>query len=509
MFQVILWAVLNLFLLTGVFISGLLSCFLKDRARLVAVDSLLILSTLMIAAFMSASFLPKEFIKGKSAQAFATEPVQQSDLVVNGLNESSYLDDLPEPLHSWVSFEVGMGLKKALDDVENKVKTLLDKYPNEPALASRLAIILHSENKNAEPVFEKYYKAGGKPDSLLDSLRELYNKPESTNEKKYISIFQTKLPHEWYQQTALIDVYKISDDTALEAAYADRKVSSMQWRNKYTIYLVVRNLFALLGIFAIAWFLRANKILSQPIPLTTEFRRMYACLISVLFAQVIVAAFAAIALGLSSTISHRPIAAGSYKFVMTAALVVSGVCFSFLIVYLLICRPQSISIWQTFVRSAEKLKAREIMIICAGGFCSMSCLSLLARYTVRLIPGIGESTNSAMIEILNAFFSGSAFSICWSIFLACFVAPLTEELLFRGLVFGWLRYKTGVVPAIIGSSISFSLYHFDPNGFLQYFVMGVVFSSIYERTRNLWICAAVHGLWNFWVVVSVWWLTVH
>jgi membrane protease YdiL (CAAX protease family) len=79
------------------------------------------------------------------------------------------------------------------------------------------------------------------------------------------------------------------------------------------------------------------------------------------------------------------------------------------------------------------------------------------------------------------------------------VAPLVEEIVFRGMVFGWLRGRAPLVWAVVISAALFSLEHI---GFLQLtlflpiFSFGVVLAILYHHARSIWPTVLVHGTYN-------------
>jgi membrane protease YdiL (CAAX protease family) len=81
------------------------------------------------------------------------------------------------------------------------------------------------------------------------------------------------------------------------------------------------------------------------------------------------------------------------------------------------------------------------------------------------------------------------------------IAPITEELLFRGLILrGFLaRYRTST--AILVSSILFALVHVNPYQFCTAFLMGVFLAWLFLRTRSLWPCIIAHALFNLHPIV--------
>jgi membrane protease YdiL (CAAX protease family) len=83
--------------------------------------------------------------------------------------------------------------------------------------------------------------------------------------------------------------------------------------------------------------------------------------------------------------------------------------------------------------------------------------------------------------------------------LVCVVAPLAEEFFFRGYFFGALRNWRGVWPAAIITGLFFGGIHVGsaPIGFLVPLAFfGFVLCLIYDRTRSLYPCIALHCVNN-------------
>jgi hypothetical protein len=87
-----------------------------------------------------------------------------------------------------------------------------------------------------------------------------------------------------------------------------------------------------------------------------------------------------------------------------------------------------------------------------------------------------------------------------SVFLLVIVAPLTEEVMFRGLILRAFqqRFRGGV--AFLLSSMLFGLVHLNPWQFVSAFALGLMFAWWYARTRSLVPCLIGHALANAMVV---------
>jgi membrane protease YdiL (CAAX protease family) len=77
------------------------------------------------------------------------------------------------------------------------------------------------------------------------------------------------------------------------------------------------------------------------------------------------------------------------------------------------------------------------------------------------------------------------------------VAAITEEIMFRGVLYPALRARWGVTKAIVLSAAVFALAHPTlPGGFLPLWLLGVSFAIVYERRGSLWPGILMHALNN-------------
>jgi len=85
----------------------------------------------------------------------------------------------------------------------------------------------------------------------------------------------------------------------------------------------------------------------------------------------------------------------------------------------------------------------------------------------------------------------------WLVILAVVIlAPIAEEVFFRGVVFNaWLR-EGGRRWAFIGSSALFALIHASVVALLPIFLLGLALAWIYQRTGNLLAPIAMHAMVN-------------
>lgn len=80
--------------------------------------------------------------------------------------------------------------------------------------------------------------------------------------------------------------------------------------------------------------------------------------------------------------------------------------------------------------------------------------------------------------------------------LAVGVAPVAEEVVFRGYLQGVLRQLVGRVAGLAIPSLLFAGIHSHVPSYLGLFVFGMALALIYERTGNLWASVAAHAVFN-------------
>jgi uncharacterized protein len=87
---------------------------------------------------------------------------------------------------------------------------------------------------------------------------------------------------------------------------------------------------------------------------------------------------------------------------------------------------------------------------------------------------------------------------------ACLLAPLGEELLFRGALFGWLRARLGAAAAITATSVVFALVHQSPVLLPAAFVFGLGMAWVRERTGSTTPTVVAHVVNNVVLVTVAW-----
>lgn len=133
-----------------------------------------------------------------------------------------------------------------------------------------------------------------------------------------------------------------------------------------------------------------------------------------------------------------------------------------------------------------------------------------AIFLIGLVEGPAQAAARAAAEHMSdplrpvfETLSGAA-PATWLLFLLVVITPIGEEVFFRGLVYGGLRARWGVVAAAITSAVFFSAVHVQVVHALPIFVLAIILALLYERTGSLLPAIVAHGINNVVAVLAVW-----
>jgi membrane protease YdiL (CAAX protease family) len=90
---------------------------------------------------------------------------------------------------------------------------------------------------------------------------------------------------------------------------------------------------------------------------------------------------------------------------------------------------------------------------------------------------------------------GVGFAIATAILLIV-IAPVAEELFFRGFLYQAFRNSYGVGQGAILSGLVFGVIHFEFFKLVQLAILGVLLALLFERTQSLWPSIMLHAINN-------------
>lgn len=81
-------------------------------------------------------------------------------------------------------------------------------------------------------------------------------------------------------------------------------------------------------------------------------------------------------------------------------------------------------------------------------------------------------------------------------FLAVFIAPVVEEMVFRGIIYRFLCQRVNLWFGLIFTNVLFALIHLSLLRFLPLFFLGLLLSWLYEKYKDIRIAIGFHMLFN-------------
>lgn len=85
---------------------------------------------------------------------------------------------------------------------------------------------------------------------------------------------------------------------------------------------------------------------------------------------------------------------------------------------------------------------------------------------------------------------------------AGFVAPVAEEVFFRGFLQAGLENRFGTWLAILLTALVFAVIHVFPGALPPIFVLGIIFGVLRAETDSVWPCILLHGAFNALSVIA-------
>lgn len=121
-----------------------------------------------------------------------------------------------------------------------------------------------------------------------------------------------------------------------------------------------------------------------------------------------------------------------------------------------------------------------------------ACFGIITSLVFAVLYAVGQNP----LTLIETRLPSNHSEIILFFLIGGFIAPITEEIFFRGILYGFFR-RWGVLVALILSTLLFMLVH--PIGSripLPQVVGGIVFAVSYEMTRSLLTPITIHILGN-------------
>ena len=140
----------------------------------------------------------------------------------------------------------------------------------------------------------------------------------------------------------------------------------------------------------------------------------------------------------------------------------------------------------------DKPKLQHILLILV--------LGLAAQFAISGVLSVVESLAPSMLEKYDQLMemAGITETTLLSILSTVILAPVSEELVCRGVVFKLAgKVSPNFWVANIIQALSFGILHANWVQGIYAFALGIVLGLVYRRFQNIWLCMLLHAAMNF------------
>ena len=129
-----------------------------------------------------------------------------------------------------------------------------------------------------------------------------------------------------------------------------------------------------------------------------------------------------------------------------------------------------------------------------AGLVGLFCAAIIAAITTLIVGDFTSLAAEAAEELVASASFASLFVFALMLMVG---APIAEELAFRGLLFGALQRRgVGAAWTIIITAVVFAAFHFEPTRFFVLLAPGLVFGFVRWKTGSLGAAMVAHGVNN-------------
>ena len=184
------------------------------------------------------------------------------------------------------------------------------------------------------------------------------------------------------------------------------------------------------------------------------------------------------------TLIFTPVVAEDEAFVLLFVLI--------LILFFAYALSGTTGLSNNFEKLFEDDTKKEILYVFAINIL-FACLFMFLISALDILMGLGDPTWISMWDI-DTVDAGSGV-VLFDVITAIILAPIVEELVFRGVLFNRLKIRTGIIPSMLITSFLFAIGH-DFGGITSAFLFGMCMCILYLKTDNILVPMSVHFINN-------------
>jgi len=137
----------------------------------------------------------------------------------------------------------------------------------------------------------------------------------------------------------------------------------------------------------------------------------------------------------------------------------------------------------------------------------LGCGLMLASLLFNIVYAAGLAVfNARMQPNIDLMFAGTQFPLLLLLG-GALLAPIIEEIFFRGFVFSGLQQRWGWQKAAVISAGMFAAAHITPTAIIPIFILGLIFAYLYRVSNSIWPAIFMHMLTNTVALVAAYIVT--
>lgn len=135
-------------------------------------------------------------------------------------------------------------------------------------------------------------------------------------------------------------------------------------------------------------------------------------------------------------------------------------------------------------------------VVPAAAYVALVGADFLQTVNQNLFPGVSNGQCVAVRHDYSHYY-------LLAIIVVCVIAPISEETIFRGFIYGWLHRWGPALLAIPLSAVIFSAMHQQLVLFLPLFLVGLVLAMLYQGSRSIIPGVLTHALFNLPNIIAI------
>ncbi len=478
------------------------SLFTKEKIKRVLIGALLVYATVFVAQGLWASaHSPVKSAKGGLGGSSNAEVLLKFESALNTIQRNATSLVAGQPVEV-----VNKQRESMVVQAEEMLKKASAEPPTDPTVLTRVIVIGRELGHPTKTYKERLAALNtDKSRELEQMLDDLYDHAKSLDAEKRKAL-AAKIDAEltgWYRSVSLMRLYRVTKQTeALKTVTADFDQANMRFVARFTM-LMGFIIFAFLGglIVILATLFTMSRRVTAPehreqiaSPQKYGFLTIYSVFIGWLATQQIVGVIVQSALKDVHLLQQGAIVAGTATFFLY--LITNGP--SVLWVNFLALKPRGIKFLDGIRLRFKVDKSGPFRLVLYGLFTWMAAVPLvvLAYLIAAKYLGSQGSSNPIISIVMHAARTNNMAAAMIFYATLGILAPICEEILFRGFLYTALRRYWGILPSMLLSAGLFAGIHLDAGGFLPLMTLGMLFAFTLERTRSILPCIVAHGLWN-------------